>query len=293
MFDLTLRLLAAGLTMLAVWMAFCSLYSFRLAIPAPERQYMDPLPGRLKLIWPLVLFCAHYAGRFLSVEYLERTRQQLLRSGLYFLLTPEQFFGWRLASALVVTLAVWGVLALCGYSPGMPLVCCALFGYVMPQISMTERRKQREKAIVRMLPTYLDFITMAVEGGLSLGAALVQAVRNGPAGVLRAELERVNRDMKAGAGRVDALKAMAERLEIREVASLVSAIAQAERSGGSIGASLRVQADQRRVERFQRAEKLAMEAPVKLIFPLVAFIFPATFVVLGFPIIMKFLHEMP
>ena len=84
---------------------------------------------------------------------------------------------------------------------------------------------------------------------------------------------------------------MSERLEMREVTSVVAAIAQSERSGGSVGNTLRIQAEQQRVERFQRAEKLAMEAPVKLIFPLVAFIFPTTFIVLGFPIAMKLLHS--
>jgi len=84
---------------------------------------------------------------------------------------------------------------------------------------------------------------------------------------------------------------MAERLDSREIHSFTSALAQAERTGASLGQTLRIQADQRRTERFQRAEKLALEAPVKLVFPLVAFIFPTTFIVLGFPIVMKFLYE--
>ncbi|XGA80316.1 type II secretion system F family protein [Halomonas sp. CH40] len=131
---------------------------------------------------------------------------------------------------------------------------------------------------------------MAVEAGLSLAAAIVKATTNGPPGLLRQELERVNRDIRAGAGRIEALEAMSSRLEIREVTQVVSALAQAEKTGSSVGETLRIQAEQQRVERFQRAEKKAMEAPVKLIFPLVAFIFPATFIVLGFPIVMRLVH---
>ena len=136
-----------------------------------------------------------------------------------------------------------------------------------------------------------DAVTMAVEAGLSLPGALQQATQNGPDGLLKKEIQRVNRDIKAGAGRIEALEALAERLNLREVTGVVAALAQADRSGGSVGETLRIQADQQRVERFQRAEKLAMEAPVKLIFPLVAFIFPTTFLVLAFPILMKLLHD--
>ena len=84
---------------------------------------------------------------------------------------------------------------------------------------------------------------------------------------------------------------MAERLDIPEITSFVSSIIQAEKMGASLAAVLRVQADQRRNERFQRAEKMAMEAPIKLVGPLILFIFPVTFIVLGFPIVMKFLGE--
>ena len=76
-----------------------------------------------------------------------------------------------------------------------------------------------------------------------------------------------------------------------EVTSFVSSIIQAEKMGASLATVLRVQAEQRRNERFQRAEKLAMEAPIKLVGPLIMFIFPVTFIVLGFPIVMKFLGE--
>jgi tight adherence protein C len=84
---------------------------------------------------------------------------------------------------------------------------------------------------------------------------------------------------------------MADRLNIKEVTSFVSAMIQAEKMGASLSTVLSVQAEQRRNERFQRAEKLAMEAPIKLLGPLIIFIFPVTFIVLGFPIVMKFLAE--
>ena len=99
------------------------------------------------------------------------------------------------------------------------------------------------------------------------------------------------RDIRAGASRADALTRMAERLDIKAVSAFVRAVIQAEKLGSSMSKVLKVQSDQRRNERFQRAEKLAMEAPVKLIFPLMAFIFPVTFMILAFPIVMKFMHQ--
>jgi tight adherence protein C len=99
------------------------------------------------------------------------------------------------------------------------------------------------------------------------------------------------REMRTGVSRMDALNAMAERLDNKHIKSLVSNLTQAESLGASLADTLSAISDQRRTERFQMAEKLAMEAPVKLIFPLVVFIFPITFVVLMFPIAVKFMQS--
>jgi tight adherence protein C len=100
----------------------------------------------------------------------------------------------------------------------------------------------------------------------------------------------VLRDRRAGKSRVDALRDMASRVSEPAVGSLVTALVQSETLGMDLGPILRAQAEQRRAERFASAEKLAMEAPVKMLLPLIAFIFPCTFIVLGFPIAIKFLR---
>lgn len=146
------------------------------------------------------------------------------------------------------------------------------------------------ESVLRTLPAYLDFITMAVEAGLNFSGAIEQARKKGPASPLANEFGIVLRDLRSGVPRAKALRRMAGRLDIQEVTSFINAIIQAENLGSSMAAILRVQAEQRRVERFQRAEKKAMEAPVKLMGPLVIFIFPTTFMVLAFPIAMKILQ---
>lgn len=288
---MTTPTLIAAMGAALVVCGLAAIIAFRRAVPASDRSYMDPLPPALRPLWPLVLFVSHYFNRLFTVEYLVRVQLQLVRAGMSYRMRAEHFVALRVVSALLLGILTCGALALVGHvGIAVPLLGAG-FGAAMPQLKLRERRRIRERHIARMLPTYLDFITMAVEAGLSLPAALLQATANGPPGLLKDELDKVTRDITAGAGRIEALEAMADRLDMRQVTGLLCAIAQAERSGGSIGGALRAQAEQQRIERFQRAEKLAMEAPVKLIFPLVVFIFPTTFIVLGFPIVMKMLHQ--
>ncbi len=281
-----------GIAMLSAMLFALVFMTLLKEVPETDRRYMDPLPLPLRMIWPAVGFIAVHVAERLPVELLEKMRGSLNRSGLSYLLTPEQLFGLQLLSVAFffsVSHILLGALA----TPSIALsLAIGLLGFLFPFLSIRDRRLRREKEIVRSLSVYLDFITMAVEAGLNLNGALLQAVEKGPDGALKLELHRVLRDIKAGMNRSDALRSLAERLQLREITTLVSALLQAEKTGASIGKSLRIQAEQRRVERFQRAEKQALEAPVKLIFPLVTFIFPTTFIILGFPIAMKFMYEL-
>jgi tight adherence protein C len=260
-------------------------------VPSDDRVYKDPLPGKMKLIWPFVNFFAFYIGRYLSIEYIEKTKRTLQKAELIYLMEPEQLFGLQITSSLIFGATTAYALSLIDSFSWLYVFIAVFIGFYLPLISTNDRRKVREKDIIRALPVYLDFITMAIEAGMNLGGAIQQAVEKGPPGPFGSELNTVLRDVRAGMSRVGALRLMAERLNLKEINSLVSALAQAETTGASLANTLRIQSTQRRVERFQKAEKLALEAPVKLIFPLVAFIFPCTFVVLFFPIILKFIFE--
>jgi len=287
MFEVNLHLLIGGAVALAALLLSIAVYQIRREIPSDDREYMDPLPILMRTMWPLVNLMSHYLGEHLGVEYIEKSKKRLQRSGLGYLLTPQQFFGLQIVSAMMFALLAWWGLSTLGKNVGMVPVVFALLGFFFPELNLSDRRKKREKQIIRLLPVYLDFITMAVQAGMNLNGALLQSVDKGPPGPLNLEFQKVLRDIKAGSGRVTALKNMAERLNIKEISSLVSSIAQSEKSGSSIGTTLRIQSDQRRVERFQRAEKLAMQAPVKLVGPLVLFIFPTTFIILLFPVLIQ------
>lgn len=172
-----------------------------------------------------------------------------------------------------------------------PAAVAAVLGAWLPLSWVRERRSERRRAITRALPFCLDLITLAVESGANLTGALQHAAVKGPAGPLQSEIERVLRDLRTGRTRSEALRALSDRLELPEVSSWVGALVAAERNGSSLGPILRTQSDQRRQERFQHAEKLAMRAPVKLLAPLLLCFFPCTFVLLFFPVVVRLFEE--
>lgn len=276
---------------ISIWLAMTSVSTLKEEVPEEDREYMDPLPPLLKFIWPLITFIEYHLTARFPPDWLEKTHKRLQETGVGYLMSAEQFYAVRVFSAIACTLVGWVLLGAVEQDSFFALVFCALGGYFFPMIWLGDMREQRRKAVLRSLPVYLDFITMAVEAGLNLNGALNQAMDKGPPGPLRNEFYMVVRDLRAGVPRADALRRMEKRLDMEEITSFVGAVIQAEKMGARLGTALRVQAVQRRTERFQRAEKLAMEAPVKLILPLIVFIFPVTFIVLAFPIVMKFLME--
>ncbi len=260
-------------------------------IDKEDRTYMDPLSWKLKIIWPFIQIIANFFVVFFPYEILERTEKKITHSGVSYLLNAEQFIALRIISAIIAPIiALLMMIMLHKFQP-VWFVIMPVLGFLFPNIWLNDTRKKRDNAVIRTLPVYLDFITMCVEAGLNLQGALGQAMEKAPPGPLRNEFSIVLRDLRAGLSRADALRRMSERLNIQEITGFVSSIIQAEKMGASLATVLRVQSDQRRNERFQRAEKLAMEAPIKLVGPLIMFIFQVTFIVLGFPIVMKFMSE--
>jgi len=275
----------------AILLAIYSVGRLKTEVPGEDREYMDPLPPLLRLAWPLVRFLEFHVCAFLPTSALERTHERLQRTGVGYLMTAEQFFALRILSVVGIFLATYLCLRLLESDSSDMLFGAIVLGFFMPRIWLNDVQQRRYKAVQRTLPVYLDFVTMAVEAGLNLTGAINQTMEKGPAGPLRHEFFLVVRDLRSGLSRADALRRMEARLRMPEITSFVGTVIQAERMGARLGSALRAQAEQRRTERFQRAEKLAMEAPVKLIGPLMMFIFPVTFIVIGFPIAMKFLNS--
>lgn len=277
---------SAGLLIVVLSIAAWKLFH---AVPESDRTFLDPLPPLLRLLWPLVRLLVYLIGPYLSVRWLEWAHNQLVKSSTSYLMIAEELIALQFLSAILGSL----LLLFCAWVLNLPLILPLLLGlsaFGLPLLWLHERRKRRDRLILRVFPIYLDYITLAVEAGLNFTGALEQAVDNGPEGILRQEMGLILRDIKSGLTRADALRRLQERIGLPEIGSFVAAINQAERTGGSLGRVLRAQAGRARTERFQRAEKAAMEAPVKLLAPLVLFIFPTTFLVIAFPIAELFLH---
>jgi tight adherence protein C len=282
---------AAGCIGLGFW----SIYSLMREVPQADRNFQDPLSFGLRMLWPLVNLATFVIAPRLPPHKLEVTYKQLQAAGQDFVLSPEQFYGLRATSAALVALFLLvsvQLLNLPGLSPYLLAVGVgALFGWWFPMLWLTERRNKRRRQVIKDLPVYLDFITMAVEAGLNITGGIEQATHKGPSGPMAQEFTRLLRDIRSGLPRAEALRRMADRMDMSQISGFTGTLIQADRVGASLGATLRAQASQRREERFLRAEKLALEAPVKMMLPLVLFFFPLIFLVLGYFIFLRMRQE--
>ncbi|MEX0832519.1 MAG: type II secretion system F family protein [Actinomycetota bacterium] len=181
--------------------------------------------------------------------------------------------GGLILGVAVARLRELGVVGTLGFS-----VLLLVIGFLAPDTILNGRVRQRQKEIRNALPDVMDLLTISVEAGLSLNTALAQVVTNVP-GVLSQEIGRMLQEIQLGVSRADAFRNLAERTDVEELNNFSLAMIQADVFGVSISSVLRAQAHEGRVKRRQRAERLAMQAPVKITFPLILCIFPALLIV--------------
>jgi tight adherence protein C len=155
-------------------------------------------------------------------------------------------------------------------------------GYMVPDSILSRAVQTRQGAIRKALPDTMDLLTISVEAGLSLNAAIAQVVRNVP-GVLSSEFARMLQEIQLGVPRSDAFRHLAERTDVEELNAFALAMVQADVFGVSIASVLRTQAQQLRVKRRQAIEAKAQQTPVKIVFPLIVCVLPSLFVVIVGP----------
>jgi tight adherence protein C len=216
-------------------------------------------------------------------------RRKLITAGDPAGLKPEEVMALQEIGFVIALLGGLVILNAAGAS----LLYCFLIGLVgiwYPLQWVNDQISKRHHLITRALPYNLDLLTLSVEAGLDFTAALGKVVEKGRGGPLRDEFMLVLKQLKMGKTREEALKSLIARVDLPSLTSFVSALIQADRMGTSIGKVLRIQSTQLRIERTQRAEKLANQAPVKMLFPLIACIFPTVFLVLFGPIVFRFMY---
>lgn len=157
------------------------------------------------------------------------------------------------------------------------------FGFVLPNILVHNAGEKREKLMQNSLPDALDLLTISVEAGLGFDAAVGRVAKN-TTGPLSQEFSRLLQEMQIGVGRMEAMRAMAERTSMQDLKSFCMAMVQADTLGIPIARVLRVQSHEMRTKRRQRAEEQAQKVPVKILFPLIFFILPTIFIIVIGPV---------
>lgn len=218
--------------------------------------------------------------------------KRLVQAGFWSPDATRIFFGARVVATLLLVVAGLGTGAVFNLRlPVMLLLALWLggLGWLVPSLYVRHRRRKRRAEISQALADALDLLVACVEAGIGLNQALVRVaeeIRN-ISEALSAEFTMVNLEIRAGTARDDALRNLAERTGVEDLESLVSTLIQTERFGTSVGRALRVQADTLRQKRRQRAEEAAAKTTIKLVFPLVLFVFPALFVVILGPAVIQ------
>ena len=252
-----------------------------------EEELARPFIHRVLL--PLGESMAKLFRGFAPAEVAERTHKKLIMAGLYPRVTSVQLMGlcwFSAAGCLVVTfLLLFGMGARHGgmrLTDPLNLTCLilALFGgYVLPQFVLSKKVRKRQEEILISLPYSIDILSISVEAGMGFDAAVGYTMRK-IKGPLAEEFSKTLNEIRLGKPRLEALEDLGNRTGVEDLKTFITAVVHASRLGGSITNTLRIQADSIRVRRRQRAQEQAMKAPIKIVFPLVLFIFPALFVVL-------------
>ena len=255
------------------------------ALPDPDAAFRE------RVIRPLIAGISRRANSLLPSSMSERLEMALTQGGVR--MKPGQFIMivGILVGTLPVLAALWAVSAgITGPKMLLVFVGAVGFGIYGPRIWLMGRIKRRQKEIWRSLPDAFDLITASVEAGLGIDAAFTRVIDKvkGPFAV---ELTRTMREIQMGRQRRDAFVDLADRTGVEELRSLINSVVQAEQMGISIGSVIRVQTGVIRTKRRQKAEEQAFKAPIKMVFPLVFFIFPTIMIVIGGPAIIQMMNS--
>lgn len=253
-----------------------------------DRPFFD------RVVLPLLQRTAGFLARLMTKDKKAALEKNLVLAGKPFNLTPEQF---RASQYLAAALGLGAGILLAPVLRLNPLAMfyaelgLMAFGFILPDFLLKQRIRARQEALRKNLPDVVDLITVSVEAGLGFDAALAKVVEK-MGGPVAEEFSRVLNEINIGKPRREALRDMAARNGVDELTVFVGAVVQADTLGVSIANVMRVQSRQMRQLRRQQAEERAMKAPVKMLMPMIVFIFPAIFVVLLGPGAIKIAKEL-
>ncbi len=251
-------------------------------LPTSLEEIELSLSFRDRVILPLMRQLAKTTTKFTPQKQLEETRHKLELAGMS--TDPAAFFAMRIIFTAVLVVLAFFIFFLNSPStaPGVALLYtlgAGLLGYFLPNMWLSSKIKRRQENIWKALPDALDLLTICVEAGLGFDMAMGKVYEKWD-NELAVAFGRVLREIQLGKLRRDSLRDMANRMDVPDVTAFVAAIIQADQLGVSMSKLLRVQSDQMRVKRRQRAQEKAHQAPVKMMIPMVFLIFPSIWIVL-------------
>jgi tight adherence protein C len=254
---------------------------------ARSRGYIPPeAPGRFKAVGgALVEKLGNYNERLVSPGWQDKMHSRFIAMGRPEL-RPQDFRAHQ--EIWFIFFGLMGLMLMSMlHRPLWYALPFALFGALFPYIWLSDQIKKRQRAIARALPYNVDLLTLSVEAGLDFGAAIGTVVEKGQPGPLMEEFNIMLNEIRLGKTRAEALRNMADRIQLIDVSTFVSNLIQADKMGTGLGKVLRILCNQMRIARTHRAEKLANEAPVKMLLPLIGCIFPTVFLIIFGPIVYR------
>jgi tight adherence protein C len=260
-------------------------------ISLEEIEMSQPFTERV--LYPMLQKFGELSSRFTPQKVLQETSRKLELAGNPGRLDASTF----LASRFVVA-GVIGVIAFLVFTISVltqPFAKALLYsliatvvGFFFPQLWLNSNIEKRQKSVRKAMPDALDLLTICVEAGLGFDSAMSKVAEKWET-ELSLAFGRAIREIQLGKPRREALRNMSDRIDLPEMTSFVAAVIQSEQLGVSMAKVLRIQSDQMRMKRRQRAEEEAHKAPIKMLIPMVAFIFPSIFIVLMTPAAIRFM----
>ncbi len=287
-------------TALVVWVALTSVFSDERAVSkrlgsltayetgqaAAAHPTLKPFNERV--VAPAARMVTGAAVSLAPAGYRERVGHRIVLAGSPRAMSVGRFFSIKVLSGLGVLSLFVAVAAITGLAAWAWIVAIALvvLAFYAPDLWLSGAVEERQSKIRRELPDFLDMLTISVEAGLGFDAAIAKLVRT-TRGPLAQEFARMLQQVQAGVDRASALRGMSDRTGVAELDSFIGAIIQAETFGISIASVLRVQAKEMRLKRRQYAEERAQKVPVKIVFPIILCILPATMIIVIGPAVIS------
>ena len=240
------------------------------------------MPFTERILTPILQRAAELVARLTPAQTVERTRQKLEIGGMAHRVQPTVFLAVRyllaigLGAALLLSL---GTLSVPIFQRIVLIIAGTALGFFLPVLWLGSKIRNRKDSVQKALPDALDLLTICVEAGLGFDAAMAKVVEKWDNDLSEA-FAKVLQEIQFGKVRREALRSMADNLDVSDVSTFVAAVIQADQLGVSIAKVLRIQSNEMRVRRRLRAEELARQAPIKIMIPIAFLIFPALFIVL-------------